>query len=149
LLAEQVRADTCHGVTSNSTHSKEEMGENFYGIHYRYSSSASGDYIFVVVERMKTLAHLFSIPTSYKAIHVVELFFREVFWLHCLIRKIVNDRDGCFIGAYWQEHFQLVGIELATSTSYHLLSHNLYFPKAKGKWILNWCNKEDDLSLSP
>jgi hypothetical protein len=30
-----------------------------------------------------------------------------------------------------------------------MLSRNLYFPKAKGRWILNWCNKEDDLSLSP
>jgi hypothetical protein len=29
------------------------------------------------------------------------------------------------------------------------LSRNLYLPKAKGKWILNWRNKEDDLSLSP
>jgi hypothetical protein len=30
-----------------------------------------------------------------------------------------------------------------------LLSRNLYLPKSKGKWILNWHNKEDDLSLSP
>jgi hypothetical protein len=29
-----------------------------------------------------------------------------------------------------------------------LLSRNLYLPKAKGKWILNWRNKEDNLSLS-
>jgi hypothetical protein len=30
-----------------------------------------------------------------------------------------------------------------------LLLHNLYLPKAKGKWILNWRNKEDVVSLSP
>jgi hypothetical protein len=30
-----------------------------------------------------------------------------------------------------------------------MLSHNLYLPKSKGKWILNWHNKEYDLSLSP
>jgi hypothetical protein len=35
------------------------------------------------------------------------------------------------------------------SNDAEMLSHNLYFPKSKGKWILNWHNKKDDLSLSP
>jgi hypothetical protein len=55
LSAEQIRADTpcgvtsasthfCsdtpRGVTSASTHFGAEMGEHFYGLHYRFSSSA-------------------------------------------------------------------------------------------------------------
>jgi hypothetical protein len=40
--------------------------------------------------------------------------------LHGLPRQIVSDRDGRFISAFWQKLFRLVGIELATSTSYHL-----------------------------
>jgi hypothetical protein len=77
------------------------------------------DCIFVVVDRLTKFAHFFSIPTDYKAIQVAELFFREVFRLHGLPRQIVSDRDGCFINAFWQELFRLVGTELATSTSYH------------------------------
>jgi hypothetical protein len=46
LLAEQVRADTPHRVATTSTHSRAEMGEHFYGFHYRPSSSAGkGPYI--------------------------------------------------------------------------------------------------------
>jgi hypothetical protein len=59
------------------------------------------DCIFVVVNRLTKFAHLFSIPTDYKAIQVAKLFFREVFWLHGLPRQIVSDRDGCFINAFW------------------------------------------------
>jgi hypothetical protein len=77
------------------------------------------DYIFVVVDRLTKFAHFFAIPMDYKAIQVVELFFREVFWLHDLPMQIVSDRDGRFISAFWQELFRLAGIELATSTNYH------------------------------
>jgi hypothetical protein len=79
----------------------------------------SMDCIFVVVDRMAKFSHFFAIPTDYKAIQVVELFFREVFWLHGLPRKIVSDRDGHFISAFWHALFRLVGTQLATSTIYH------------------------------
>jgi hypothetical protein len=61
-----------------------------------------GDYIFLVVDRMTKFAHLFSIPTDYKAIQVAELFFREVFQLHGLPRNIVSDIDGRFISVFWR-----------------------------------------------
>jgi hypothetical protein len=77
------------------------------------------DCIFVVVDRLTKFAHFLTIPTDYKAIQVAELFFREVFRLHDLPKHIVNDRDGRFTNAFWQELFKLVGTELATSTSYH------------------------------
>jgi transposase InsO family protein len=77
------------------------------------------DCIFVVVDRLTKFTHFFTIPIDYKAIQVAELFFREVFRLHGLPKQIVSDRDGCFINAFWQEIFRLIGIELATSTSYH------------------------------
>jgi hypothetical protein len=72
------------------------------------------DCIFVVVDRLTKFSHVFSIPTEY-----VCKFFREVFWLHSFPKQIVNDKDGCFINVFWQELFQLVSTELATSTSYH------------------------------
>jgi hypothetical protein len=77
------------------------------------------DCIFVVVDRLTKFAHLFAIPTDYKAIQVAELFFREVFGLHGLPRQIVSDRNMHFISVFWQELFRLVGTELAMSISYH------------------------------
>jgi hypothetical protein len=75
--------------------------------------------IFVVVNKLTKFAHFFAIPTYYKANQVAKLFFREIFRLHGLPKKIVSDRDGCFINAFWQELFRLVGTELAMSTNYH------------------------------
>jgi hypothetical protein len=40
LSTEQVRADTPRRAATASTHSRAEMGEHFYGFHYRPSSSA-------------------------------------------------------------------------------------------------------------
>jgi hypothetical protein len=77
------------------------------------------DCIFVSVERLTKFSHFFSIPTHYKAIQVVELFFKEVFRLHGLPRQIVSDRDGRLINAFWQNIFRLTGTELDMSTSYH------------------------------
>ena len=77
------------------------------------------DCLYVVVDRLTKFAHFFAISSDYSATQVVELFFREVFRLHGLPKTIVNDRDIKFTGAFWRKLFQLVGTELAMSTSYH------------------------------
>jgi hypothetical protein len=77
------------------------------------------DCIFVVVDRLTKFAHFFAIPTDYKAIQVAEFFFKEVFQLLGLPRKIVSDRNGRFINAFWQELFRLTGTKIAMTTSYH------------------------------
>jgi len=46
-------------------------------------------------------AHFFAIPSEYRAPHVVDLFFREIFRLHSLSRVIVSDRDSRFLSAFW------------------------------------------------
>jgi hypothetical protein len=95
------------------------MGENFYGIHYRSSSSAGKGIYICSGRQADKFVHFFAIPTEYKAIQVVELFFIEVFRLHGLPRQIISDRDGCFISVFWQELFKLVSIELAMSANHH------------------------------
>jgi hypothetical protein len=42
------------------------------------------DYIYVVVDRFTKFAHFFMIPTNYREVKVVELFFRDIFRLHGL-----------------------------------------------------------------
>ena len=77
------------------------------------------DCIFVVVDRLTKYAHFFAISVHYTAAQVAELFFREVFRLHGLLKTIISDRDSRFMGGFWQELFRLVGMELTLSTSYH------------------------------
>jgi len=40
--------------------------------------------------------------------------------LHGLPKTIVSDNDNKIMGGFWQELFRPVGIELTSSTSYHL-----------------------------
>ena len=91
------------------------------------------DCLYVVVDKMTKFAHLFSISSDYSTAQVAELFFREVFRLHGLPKTIVSDRDSRFTATFWQELFRLVGIELATSTSYHPQSDGQ--TEIVNKWI--------------
>ena len=77
------------------------------------------DYIYVVVDRLTKFAHFYAIPTEYNVAQVAELFFREVFRFHGLLKNIINDRDSRFIGTFWSELFRLVGTELTPNTNYH------------------------------
>ena len=67
------------------------------------------DCIYVVVDRLTKFAHFYAISTKYNAVQVAELFFKEVFRLHGLLKNIVSDRDSEFIGTFWRELFRLVG----------------------------------------
>ena len=77
------------------------------------------DCIFVVVDRLTKYAHFFAISAHYTIAQAAKLFFREIFRLHGLPKTIVSDKDSRFMGAFWQEIFWLVGMELTPSTSYH------------------------------
>jgi hypothetical protein len=77
------------------------------------------DCIYVVFDRLTNFSHFYAIPIEYNAIHVAEIFFREVFILHGLSKNIVSDRGNQFIGTFWRDLFRLVGIELTPSTIYH------------------------------
>ena len=77
------------------------------------------DCLYVVVDRLNKFAHFFAIPSDYSTTQVAELFFREVFRLPGLPMTFLSDKDSKFTSAFWHELFRLVGIKLATSTSYH------------------------------
>jgi hypothetical protein len=72
-----------------------------------------------VIDRLTKFSHFYAISTDYNAIQVAELFFREFFRLHGLLRNIVSDRDSRFMGTFWRDLFRLVGIEKIPNTSYH------------------------------
>ena len=77
------------------------------------------DCIFVVVDRLTKFAYFFSITTTYTTIQLVDLFFKEIFILHGLPKRIVSDGKNKFMSMFWQELFQLSGTNLIPSTKYH------------------------------
>ena len=72
------------------------------------------DFIFVVVDRLTKFSHFFVVTTTFTAVQVVELFFKEVFRLHGLPKSIVNDRDSRFFSTFWQSLEEFWGLKWAS-----------------------------------
>ncbi len=73
----------------------------------------------MVVGNLTRFAHFSDIPYDYSVAHVVEIFFKDIFWVHGPPKNIVSDRDNRFMRGFWQEIFHLVSTDLTPSTSYN------------------------------
>ena len=77
------------------------------------------DSIFVVVDRFLKMTHFIPCTESDNAIHIVELFFKEVFKLHGLPKTIILDRDAKFAIYFWRTLWNKLGTKLLFSTTCH------------------------------
>lgn len=82
-------------------------------------TSRQNDSIMVVVNRMRKLAHLIALKSTNSTSEVAQIFNREIVSLHGVPKKIVLDRDAKFTSKFWKELFEILGIQLAFSKSYH------------------------------
>ena len=83
------------------------------------SSSHGKTVIMVVVDRLTKYAHFFPLQHPYTASTVAKVFLEQIFRPHEMPASIVSDRDKIFISMFWKTLFQLHGMELAMSSSYH------------------------------
>ena len=60
--------------------------------------SIQGDYdsIMVAVDYLTKVAHLIPIKKTFFALDIVKVLIKEIFCLHGLPKRIVNDRDAKF-----------------------------------------------------
>jgi hypothetical protein len=77
------------------------------------------DSIFVVVEIFSKMAHFIPCQKTCDAMHVVNLFFKEVVRLHGFPRSILSDRDTKFVGQFWRTLWKKLGTEISFSSAYH------------------------------
>ena len=77
------------------------------------------DSIFVVVDMLTKVTHLFPVCKDYFAKDVAHVFMQGVFLHHGLPRRIISDRDSKFTSNFWKALFQATGTQLAYNTAYH------------------------------
>ena len=89
------------------------------------------DSIFIVVDRFSKMVHFIAYNKINDAIHIVELYFREVIRLHVILWSIISNWNAKFLSNFWTTLWKKVGIKLKYSTTCH--------PQTDGQTeVTNW-----------
>lgn len=75
--------------------------------------------ILVVVDKYSKYAHFMPLRHPFSVATVARLFIDNIYRLHGLPQSIISDRDRIFTSQLWQLLFQLAGVQLRMSSSYH------------------------------
>ncbi|RDX87649.1 hypothetical protein CR513_30847, partial [Mucuna pruriens] len=82
-------------------------------------SKRGRDFIFVAVDRFSKMGHFIPCHNSDNASHVTNLFFRDVVWLHGLLRTILSYKDTKFLRHFWRFPWSRLTTKLLFSTTCH------------------------------
>ena len=74
----------------------------------------------VVVDKLSKAAHFIPIKTSHKVANIDDIFMKEIFRLHGILKVIIFDRDPKFTSNFWKFLFKGLDTKLNFSTTYHL-----------------------------
>jgi hypothetical protein len=77
------------------------------------------DSIFMVVYRFSEMAHFIPCQKTNDAMHIANLFFKEVVRLHGFTKSIVSDIDSQFVGNFWRKLSKNMGTKLSFTSTYH------------------------------
>ena len=77
------------------------------------------DSIFVVVDKLSKSTHFIPLKSTYKEVHIVDIFLKEIFRLHEIPKEIISDRDTNFTRKFWRSLFSGLETQLKFRTTYH------------------------------
>ena len=83
-------------------------------------SKKQNESIFVVFDKFSKEAHFIPVTSTYKTVHIADIFLKEIFILHGIARETISDRDTKFSKNFWKSLFSRLETESNFSTSYHL-----------------------------
>jgi hypothetical protein len=75
--------------------------------------------ILMVVDCFSKHAHFIALSHPYNAASVAKAFFEAIVRLHGFPTSIVSDRDLVFTGHVWWDLFNLAGVKLRMSITFH------------------------------
>ena len=78
------------------------------------------DSIMVVVDKLSKEAHFVPLKYTYKAVNIANIFMKEFFRLHGILKVIIWDRDVKFTRHFWKSLFKGLGTQLNFGTAYHM-----------------------------
>ena len=81
--------------------------------------SHSYDVVMNIVDSVSKMSHFIPTHTTITALGVACLFLTHVWKLHGLPRQVVSNRGPQFIAEFTWELYQLLGVKLAATTTYH------------------------------
>ena len=73
----------------------------------------------VVVDKLSKEDHFIPIKTTYKDSNIADIFLKQIFRLHGILKVIISDRDPKFTGNFWKSLFKGINTTLNFSTSFH------------------------------
>lgn len=73
----------------------------------------------VVVDLFSKYSHFIGLKHPFTALSVAKQYMLHVYKLHGLPLAMVSDRDRIFTSQLWKELFNLAGVELRMSSTYH------------------------------
>jgi IS30 family transposase len=83
------------------------------------TSTNQNDAIMVVVDRLSKSSHFIPVKTTCKAIDIAQVFMKDIFRLHGMLKEIVSDRDTEFTSNFWKSLMAGLETKLLFSTAYH------------------------------
>ena len=83
------------------------------------TSTKQNDAIMVVVGKLSKSAHFIPINSTCKSIDIANVFMKEIFKLHGMLKEIVSDRDTKFTSNFWKSLMASLETKLLFSNAYH------------------------------
>ena len=65
--------------------------------------------IMVMVDKLSKEAHFIPVKYSYKAINITNIFMKDIFRFHDVLKIIILDLDAKFMGNFWKDLFKGLG----------------------------------------